>query len=279
MWSTSFDALTAMVRHKEKWKLKKVEELPGYLQDNLFLRKYHRPELKSVKECLRSMFMLHSETGNIWTHLIAAVIMAILFIRHLNTSESFQESLFFSLFFLGNIGCMTISSTYHTFICYSRQVCRFLAKMDYCGIISMTILSWSPFVYYCFCYCSFTVKVYFFFIIFVLFLGLTMVMREDFLRPQGHAKRISVFFSIGAVSFIFAGHFLLAEAMYDSKAAQVFAYCLPMGSLYFGGGFLYAIKFPERKFPGKCDLFVSNYFFHFSFISLLLNSFYLLDFE
>ena len=30
----------------------------------------HRPELNSFTECFKSIFMIHTETGNIWTHLI-----------------------------------------------------------------------------------------------------------------------------------------------------------------------------------------------------------------
>lgn len=43
--------------------------LPGYLDDNIYLDDYHRPELGSVIECVKTLFSLHTETMNIWTHL------------------------------------------------------------------------------------------------------------------------------------------------------------------------------------------------------------------
>ena len=46
------------------------DALPSYLRDNEFLHKHHRPQLNSVLECFKSIFRIHSETGNIWTHLI-----------------------------------------------------------------------------------------------------------------------------------------------------------------------------------------------------------------
>ena len=44
--------------------------LPDWMKDNEFLTVGHRPELHSYKECFKSIFGMHSETGNIWTHLI-----------------------------------------------------------------------------------------------------------------------------------------------------------------------------------------------------------------
>ena len=39
-------------------------------QDNDFLKKGHRPPLSSFRECFASIFRIHTETGNIWTHLL-----------------------------------------------------------------------------------------------------------------------------------------------------------------------------------------------------------------
>ena len=44
--------------------------LPEWLNDNKFLLIGHRPPLASIKLCLTSVFRFHTETGNIWTHLL-----------------------------------------------------------------------------------------------------------------------------------------------------------------------------------------------------------------
>ena len=44
--------------------------LPDWMKDNEYLTVGHRPELHSYRECFKSIFGMHSETGNIWTHLI-----------------------------------------------------------------------------------------------------------------------------------------------------------------------------------------------------------------
>jgi adiponectin receptor len=48
--------------------------LPGYLDDNIYLDDYHRPELGSVIECVKTLFCLHTETMNIWTHLAGEIL-------------------------------------------------------------------------------------------------------------------------------------------------------------------------------------------------------------
>jgi len=44
--------------------------LPEWLRDNELIETGHRPQLNNFYSCLMSVFSVHSETGNIWTHLI-----------------------------------------------------------------------------------------------------------------------------------------------------------------------------------------------------------------
>lgn len=55
--------------------------LPKWLQDNDFLHKGHRPPLRSFSACFRSIFRIHTETGNIWTHLLGKLNFSCLFIH------------------------------------------------------------------------------------------------------------------------------------------------------------------------------------------------------
>lgn len=55
---------------KNGWKAMPHHALPNWLRDNDYLLKGHRPPLPSSKECFKSIFRIHTETGNIWTHLI-----------------------------------------------------------------------------------------------------------------------------------------------------------------------------------------------------------------
>lgn len=52
------------------WSVQSYHLLPEWLQDNEFLHTGHRPPLPSFAECFKSILSLHTETGNIWTHMI-----------------------------------------------------------------------------------------------------------------------------------------------------------------------------------------------------------------
>lgn len=48
------------------WKVCHFKNLPQWLQDNDYLHKGHRPPLASFSACFKSVFRIHTETGNIW---------------------------------------------------------------------------------------------------------------------------------------------------------------------------------------------------------------------
>lgn len=67
--------MKAPLRRKKKSRrrglpsLRSWKALPAYLQDNEFIRTGYRAEL-SLAQCLMSLFSVHNETGNVWSHLI-----------------------------------------------------------------------------------------------------------------------------------------------------------------------------------------------------------------
>lgn len=52
------------------WHVVHHHTLPDWLKDNEYLIAGHRRPLHSFKACFKSVFRIHTETGNIWTHLI-----------------------------------------------------------------------------------------------------------------------------------------------------------------------------------------------------------------
>ena len=59
----------AMWHKFQSWKVIHFSHLPQWLQDNDFLHFGHRPPLPT-SECFKSIIRIHTETGNIWTHLL-----------------------------------------------------------------------------------------------------------------------------------------------------------------------------------------------------------------
>jgi len=62
------------------WTAVHHQHLPAWLRDNDYLVHGHRPQLHSFAECFRSIFRIHTETGNIWTHLIGSWFIIIIFL-------------------------------------------------------------------------------------------------------------------------------------------------------------------------------------------------------
>ena len=63
---------------KSKMLIGTWEEAPEFLHDNEFLLRGYRINFNTVGRVLRSLFMWHNETVNIWTHLIGIILCAML---------------------------------------------------------------------------------------------------------------------------------------------------------------------------------------------------------
>ncbi|XP_078062638.1 adiponectin receptor protein 1-like, partial [Mustelus asterias] len=85
-----------------RWRVIPHEVLPDWLKDNDFLLHGHRPPMPSFRACFRSIFRLHTETGNIWTHLIGFLFFLILgviymFRPNINFVAPLQEKVVFGM--------------------------------------------------------------------------------------------------------------------------------------------------------------------------------------
>lgn len=130
------------------WKAINYYSLPSWMQDNDFLHQNHRPQLPSFAVCFMSIFRLHSETGNIWTHLLGThlkvfktshkqafnlgcvifLIIAIYFLSRPEQEIQWEDKFVFLPFFISAVGCMLLSFLFHTFYCHSESMNKFFAK-------------------------------------------------------------------------------------------------------------------------------------------------------
>ncbi|RUS17671.1 hypothetical protein BC937DRAFT_89642, partial [Endogone sp. FLAS-F59071] len=113
------------------------DELPEWMQDNIFVRSGYRPENFSYRRCLKSLFYLHNEWGeyrvknwipvNIWSHLVGAIaFIALIFVTELVVMKPLSDTLkwtdvaVFYAFLAGAILCLSFSASFHTFMCHSE---------------------------------------------------------------------------------------------------------------------------------------------------------------
>ncbi|ESN98659.1 hypothetical protein HELRODRAFT_66738 [Helobdella robusta] len=240
--------------------------LPKWLRDNDYLVKGHRPPLYSFWACFKSMFRIHTETGNIWTHLIGCIFFIVLtfyFLTRPSVEVMWEKKLVFSAFFAGAILCMCFSWLFHCLCCHSEHVGRLFSKLDYCGIALLIIGSFVPWLYYCF-YCHNSPKVVY--LVCILVLGIASIvvsMWDKFGQPQYRVLRAGVFVALGLSGVVPAAHYIMWEGLYHAWNTAAMGYLFLMAFLYIFGAFLYAARIPECIWPGKFDIwFQSHQIFH-----------------
>jgi hypothetical protein len=102
------------VQKLRDWRACHFDKLPAFLKDNNYLHFGHRPELGNFAACFNSIFRIHTETGNIWTHLIGFIAMVIVtivfYVKPLcddcHTDIAASDKLIFLTFFIGAILCL-----------------------------------------------------------------------------------------------------------------------------------------------------------------------------
>lgn len=251
---------------RKVWKGCHFHALPQWLQDNDYLHTGHRPPLNSFWACFQSIFRVHTETVNIWTHLLGCIGfmgIAAYFLTRPSSEIKVQEKVVFMLYFAGTIICLGLSSAFHTLHCHSEWVGKLFSKLDYCGIAVLIMVSFVPWLYYGF-YCHLYSKLVYTCVVLILgFSSIIVSCWDRFSEPALRPLRACVFIVFGLSGVIPALHYTYVEGWFNRIALASLGWLILMGSLYIIGAVIYAFRVPERFFPGKCDIwFQSHQIFH-----------------
>uniref|UniRef100_A0AAY4BAI5 Adiponectin receptor 1a n=2 Tax=Denticeps clupeoides TaxID=299321 RepID=A0AAY4BAI5_9TELE len=263
-----------------RWRVIPYHVLPEWLKDNDYLLHGHRPPMPSFRACFGSIFRIHTETGNIWTHLLGLILFLCLgTLTMLRPNVSFmaplQEKVVFGMFFLGAVLCLSFSWLFHTVYCHSEKVSRTFSKLDYSGIALLIMGSFVPWLYYSF-YCSPQPRLIYLSVVCVLGISAIIVAQWDrFATPRHRPTRAGVFLGLGLSGIIPTMHFTIAEGFVKATTVGQMGWFFLMGAMYITGAGLYAARIPERFFPGKCDIwFQSHQIFHVLVVAAAFIHFY-----
>ncbi|NXG56615.1 PAQR1 protein, partial [Hemiprocne comata] len=199
-----------------RWRVIPYDVLPDWLKDNDYLLHGHRPPMPSFRACFKSIFRIHTETGNIWTHLLGFVLFLCLGILTMLRPNMYfmaplQEKVVFGMFFLGAVLCLSFSWLFHTVYCHSEKVSRTFSKLDYSGIALLIMGSFVPWLYYSF-YCSPQPRLIYLSIVCVLGISAIIVAQWDrFATPKHRQTRAGVFLGLGLSGVVPTMHFTIAE--------------------------------------------------------------------
>jgi len=168
-------SLTVLIPENEKpgnekpelgpwWNLLTYNELEAWQQDNPHIHTGYRPTSQSTKACFVSWFYIHNETINIHTHLLCALLyllaeeMFYIYIKYKYPSATIGDQLVFAFYLLAAAICLCLSALFHTLMNHSQRVSGLWLRLDFVGIIVVTLGDYGACVHMAF-YCEKEVQI------------------------------------------------------------------------------------------------------------------------
>jgi adiponectin receptor len=130
------------------------DDLPAWRRDNAFILSGYRQSRASYLHSLRSLFYVHNESVNIWSHLLGALVAGLVSwhlyaaVRPRYEAASRGDVIAFACFFAGAVLCLGMSATFHALLNHSEAVMKWGNKLDYSGIVALIVGSYVPALYY-----------------------------------------------------------------------------------------------------------------------------------
>ncbi|KAI1383326.1 HlyIII-domain-containing protein [Hypoxylon trugodes] len=235
------------------------DDLSPWRRDNHFILSGYRPDSNSYYRSFTSLFYVHNESVNIWTHLLGALFFPsigawlyhVIALRYASANSS--DVLVFSCFFAGAVLCLDAISN------HSEEVAKWGNKLDYSGIVFLIVGSYVPALYYAL-FCQPKLMTFYLYGIFTLGLGCGLVSWvERFRTPRWRPYRAAMFVGLGVSGVVPVCHGLSIYGYQALEERMGLNWVLFQGFLYIFGAFLYAIRWPERSFPGTFDIWGSSH--------------------
>jgi len=264
-------------KKSESWKLLDWSELPDYLKHNEFITGGYRRPL-SWKSCVKSLFKIHSETGNIWSHLLGGLLF---FGLMLNSFRGFfwEQPLwgrfFFMVFLLAAQYSLGTSTLYHLFMCHSEKTLFKFLKLYYSGIAALIVGSYfGPIFYGYYCF-PFWQKLY---LGSMSVIGVTLVVLSmfDFFHSNRFSTvRVILYLTVAGFGVIpaiqiryYENYVMVPPDNLVHDLASIHHRIYLMYFCYACGVFSYVFVFPERYFPGRFNIwFHSHQLWHIFVVS------------
>ncbi|KAF7568251.1 hypothetical protein PtrM4_128640 [Pyrenophora tritici-repentis] len=245
------------------------DELLPWQQDNEFILTSHRRATNSYLRSLKSVFRVHNETVNIWSHVMGVAIFfcaaVLLYLRrnskgHLDGRYSMNaDDMAVGIYFLSVITCFFFSFIYHIFLDHSECTRTWTCRFDYLGIVIPlwgTTVSSTHFGFYC------EPGLQNAYAIIGTFAGLACAvttLHPSFAGPASRRFRTGMYVFLGLSSFLPIIYGILLFGL-DAMNKRMSLWCyVALGLLHGSGATLYASRVPERWWPGRCDVVGSSH--------------------
>lgn len=223
--------------------------------------------LNTAADCWYSLFYVHNETGNIWTHLLGFIILLSVgiyefFYSKLMSNIPIKDRIVFLIFLLAACKCLVCSTVWHTLSGINNlKIYKQVACLDYVGISVLICASIILCEYYAF-YCDDAIRnAYMIATSSLAIMGVSMPFQAWFDNHERRWLRIAFFIALASSGAIIIVHLSFVRGIF-----QTFGWLTPVFkslACYVAGVVIYGNQFPEKFWPGKFDkLGHSHQFWH-----------------
>ncbi|CAG8226752.1 unnamed protein product [Penicillium salamii] len=241
------------------------DELPEWYQDNEFIHHGYRPVSRSIRACISSWLALHTETVNIYSHLIPAILFTFVeagvfgYLQIKYPQATLGDQFIFAIFLQSATICLGFSAAYHTLMNHSHAVCGLWLQFDFVGIIVLTIGKFISGINMVF-YCERTLKqVYWAMILTLGLLTISILLNPKFSGRSWRTFRVCAFVATGLSGFAPLAHGIKIFGFSQMAKQSGMPYYLVEGILLVLGAVVYATRVPESLMPGKFNIFGSSH--------------------
>ncbi|KAI5863798.1 mPR-like GPCR protein [Durotheca rogersii] len=241
------------------------DEIPGWYQDNSYIRGGYRPVLQSARACFRSWTYVHNETMNIYTHLVPAAALLLAGVIYVSAHLRYRggdAGVVVALLFAAT-ACLGVSSAYHTLLCHSRKVETLWLRLDFVGILLLILGSFVSGIYVGFWCETLERNIYWSMIGTLAAVSIVIVLAPTFQGPRWRILRLLTFVCTGLSGLAPIAHGISMFGFSQMAKQSGLVYYLVEGALFSTGAIVYATRFPESLRPGTFDIYgASHQIFH-----------------
>ncbi|MCJ1321375.1 hypothetical protein MMC15_006719 [Xylographa vitiligo] len=234
------------------------EDLPEWMQGDPYIRRGYRKQLDSLTECYESLFYLHNESVNIWSHLLAGVFFFALLLTadysifHAVPEIAVSDAVAVQLYLAGATGCLFLSAFYHCTTSRSHEISRRYLKLDYLGIVLNITSTCISAAYFGLCGDRSLQAIY---ISAITVCGTTtfwLVLDPDMDGHNAAFWRALVFIALGCSGFAPIVHMFVKDGLNGLSNFPI-GYICGSSLLYLIGTAIYVTRRPEKWWPGLFD--------------------------
>lgn len=246
------------LRESKSIKLLDYHDIPYFLRGNPYVTHGYRAFLP-FRMCIKSLFVLSNESINIWSHLVGFfyffyLLLVDTFVTIPENDGTFSDYVVLTLLLAGYMTSMLFSACYHLFCCHSERIFHLWLSLDLAGISLGLCACYVPAIYYGF-YCHKVWQVLHLTCAgFLTFASLALQFHPAFLTSRWASRRLLMFCSLVAYGIAPTVHWvLLLGGWNDYIVKLLFPKVVVMYLLGIIAVGFYALKIPERWFPGKVN--------------------------